>query len=52
MVSHLFNNTWICRYPRPRKVVFDNLSEFKRDFNHLLKDFGIKPVLMTKKNIR
>ena len=28
-VSQLFNNTWVCRYPRPRKVVFDNSSEFK-----------------------
>ena len=28
-VSHLFNNTWLCRYPRPRKFVFDNVSEFK-----------------------
>ena len=24
-VSNLFNNTWICRYPRPCKVVFDKL---------------------------
>ena len=28
-VSQLFNNTYICRYPLPRKVVFDNSSEFK-----------------------
>ena len=25
----IFNNIWICRYPRPRKVVFDNGSDFK-----------------------
>ena len=34
-VSQLFNNTWICRYLRPRKVVFDNGSEFKQDFTPL-----------------
>ena len=28
-VSQLFNNTWIFRYMRPRKVVFDNRYYFK-----------------------
>ena len=27
--SQLFNQTWLCRYPRPCKVDFDNGSEFK-----------------------
>ena len=27
-VSQLFNNTWLCIYPRPRKFVFDNRYEF------------------------
>ena len=49
-VSHLFKNIWICRYPRPRKVVFENGSEFKQDFNPLIKDFNIKPVLTSVKN--
>ena len=46
----LFNNTWICRYPRPRKFMFDNGSDFKQDFIPLLKDFDIKPVLTSIKN--
>ena len=29
-VRKLFNNTWICRYPRPHKVFFDNGYEFKQ----------------------
>ena len=49
-ISQLFNNTWLSRYPRPHKVVFDNGSEFKRDFVPLLKDFDIKPVCTTVKN--
>ena len=49
-VSQLFNNTWLCRYPRPHIVVFDNGSEFKQDFTPLLKDFDIKPVLTLVKN--
>ena len=29
-VSQKFNNTWLCRYLRPRQVVFDNGYEFKQ----------------------
>ena len=32
-VSQMFNNTWLYRYPRPYKVVFDYGSDFKHDFN-------------------
>ena len=49
-ISQLFNNTWLSRYPRPHRVVFDNGSEFKRDFVPLLKDFDVKPVLTSIKN--
>ena len=49
-LSQMFNNTWLCRYPRPHKVVFNNVSEFKQDFNHFLKDFDIKTVLTSVKN--
>ena len=49
-VSQLFNNTFICRYPRPHKVVFDNGYDLKKDFTPLRKDFDIKPVLTTIKN--
>ena len=46
----VFNNTWLCRYPHPRKVVFDNGYKFKQDFTPLLKGFNIKTVLMSVKN--
>jgi hypothetical protein len=50
-ISQLFNNnTWLSRYPRPKRVVFDNGSEFKHNFIPLLKDFDIKPVLTSIKN--
>ena len=49
-VSQLFTNTWIFRYPHTLKVVFDNGSEFKRDVTPFLKDFDIKPVLMSINN--
>ena len=50
--SLIFNNTsWLSRYPRPRKVIFDNGKKFKTDFLPLLKDFGIKPTPTTIKRI-
>ena len=49
-VFQLFNNTWICIYPRPHKVVFDNISEFQRYFTPLIKDLNIKTVLKSIKN--
>ena len=49
-VIQMFNNTWLCRYPRPRKVVFDNRYYSKQYFTPLLKDFDIKHVLTSVKN--
>ena len=46
----MFDQTWLTRYPRPTKVIFDNGSEFKKDFVPLLKDWAIKPVCTTIKN--
>ena len=30
--SRIFNNTWLRRYPSPRRIIMDNGSEFKRNF--------------------
>ena len=49
-VSQMFNNTWLCRYPRQRRVVLDNGSDFKLDLTPLLNYFDIKPVLLSVKN--
>ena len=49
-ISQIFNNVWLSRYPRPSKVIFDNGSEFKKDFVPLLKEFSIKPKLTTINN--
>ena len=46
----MFNNTRMCRYLRPRKVVSENGSEFKQNFNPLLKYLDIKTVLTSVKN--
>ena len=49
-ISQILNSTWLARYPRPRKVIFDNGNEFKKDFLPLLRDFSIKPTPTTIKN--
>ena len=49
-ISRLFDQTWLSRYPRPKKVIFDNGSEFKKDFVPLLKDWSIRPQCTTIKN--
>ncbi len=46
-ISRLFHQTWLSRYPRPKRVVFDNGSEFKKDFVPLLKDWSINPKCTT-----
>jgi hypothetical protein len=37
-----FRNNWLCRYPRPIQVTFDNGSEFKSVFNEMCDNLGIK----------
>ena len=49
-IRQIFINTWLSRYLRPRKVIFDNVSEFKKDFSPLLMYFSIKPTHTTIKN--
>jgi Integrase core domain. len=49
-ISQMFNQVWLSRYPRPNKVIFDNGSEFKKNFVPLLKDVSIKPTVTTIKN--
>jgi Integrase core domain. len=49
-ISLLFNNYWLSRYPPPVEVVYDNGSEFKKDFQPLIEDFDIKPKCTTVEN--
>ncbi|GFH50558.1 hypothetical protein CTEN210_07034 [Chaetoceros tenuissimus] len=49
-ISQLLDSVWLARYPRPRQVLYDNGSEFKKNFQPLLKDMAIKPKCTTIKN--
>ena len=52
-ISHLFDRTWLCRYPRPVKVVHDIGGEFTGfEFQEMLSSYGIKGVPITVKNPR
>ena len=48
--SQLFNNNWLCCYPCPGQVIYDNGSEFKLNFKLLCKQYGLKHKPTTKKN--
>jgi hypothetical protein len=37
-----FQNIWLCRYPRPIQVTFENSSEFKSVFKETCDNLGIK----------
>jgi hypothetical protein len=42
-ISLLFDQVWLCRYPHPETVIFDNVKEFSSKFVELLSSCGIKP---------
>ena len=48
--SGIFNNNWLCRYPQPKKIIYNNGSKFKKDFKQLCKDFGLKSKPTTVRN--
>jgi hypothetical protein len=48
-----FDSEWLCRYPRPAQVVYDNGTEFTgQEFQELLESYGIKPLATTVRNPR
>ena len=49
-IARLVNKTWFSQYPRPVDVVFDNESEFKLYFQHLLDTYGVTKKPTTVKN--
>ena len=42
-VANTFDNEWICRYPRPHCVIFDNGPENASIFRELLERYDIVP---------
>jgi hypothetical protein len=49
--ANLLENTWLCRYPRPKQCIFDNGSEFLgEEFANTLDSYGIQRVPTTVKN--
>ena len=42
----------MCRYPRPRKVICDQGSEFKGEFIELLDSYGIKRIPSLHRNLQ
>ena len=49
-ISLIFDHEWLCRYPRHRRVIYDNGSEFTSEFEELLLSYGIIAARTTVKN--
>jgi transposase InsO family protein len=50
-IALLFDGVWLCRYPRPSRVIFDNGGEFTgSEFQELLHSYGVQPVPTTIRN--
>jgi hypothetical protein len=49
-IGQLFENNWICRYPRPLRAVFDRGTEFQGAFKSYLIKNGIKGIPTSVKN--
>jgi len=41
-VMEAFHNEWLCRYPQPTYVGFDNGSEFKKLFKEMCDNYGLE----------
>ena len=50
-ISLIFDREWLCRYPRPKMVVFDNGTEFTSEFHELLESYGVQAKATTIKNL-
>jgi len=45
-----FDNSWLCRYPRPLYIGYDNGGEFKNVFKELCLNYGLTPKPSTEYN--
>jgi cation transport regulator ChaB len=49
--AKILDQTWFCRYPRPKRCISDNGNEFLgKEFQELLQSYGVKSVATTVKN--
>ena len=49
-VMDAFHEAWLCRYPRPEEIGFDNGSEFKDVFSATCRNYGVKEKHSTSHN--
>jgi transposase InsO family protein len=49
--AKIFDQTWFCHYPNPKRCISDNGNEFLgKEFQELLQSYGVKSVTTTVKN--
>ena len=45
-----FDDTWLARYPRPQILGYNNGSKYKRTFNQMRKNYGMKKTFHDRHN--
>ncbi|KAE9037000.1 hypothetical protein PR001_g8578 [Phytophthora rubi] len=48
--AYIFDRYWLCRYPRPTRIIYDQGTEFKKEFVELLESYVIAMVPTTTRN--
>ena len=52
-IAELFDKIWLCRYPRPNRVIHDNGNEFTGfEFQAMCSSYGVATIPTTVKNPR
>ena len=51
IIANIVEQTWLCRYPWPRRIIFDRGTEFMAEFIEMIKeDYGIAKKATTSRN--
>jgi transposase InsO family protein len=52
-MAKILDQTWFCRYPRPKRCISDNGKEFLgKEFQELLQSYGVNQYLQLSRSLK